>query len=315
MLFGFGILVLVMVLSGLLGGTVNHFMAGERAEKEAAGEGAKKPRISTSWQRSVLIGIAAAFVVPVFLQLAAVGSEGSLVKTFLKAFAGGGGDLDAEAYDSLTVIAGFCIVAAIASRSFLSSVSEKLLQRATDQAETAVDVARGASSRAGLVEEGLDETRQLQQGLTRMIEMQDALIERLSSGNAPEAQSIEEEATTEDDQPGDDDEDSGPATVPQSVTREGAERPAPAANAGTARPGISDVERRVLNALAAKPSVRRSIKGIRTDDPGLSRAQVSKALKDLHGRGYVRRLSPIDRNSQFPRWKLAPLGWSVIEDN
>lgn len=96
----------VMLLAGALGGLVNKFLLNPAEE-----------RVLSSAQH-VLVGIAAAFTVPVLLNMI----SSSLIKDVK------GGLDDAAGLNSLLILAGFCLLAAISSRAFIRSLSDRILK-------------------------------------------------------------------------------------------------------------------------------------------------------------------------------------------
>ena len=115
---------MVMVFAGVLGGAINVALGDvEKPSREA-------------WAKSVLVGIGAAFLVPLFLKTV----SSSLVADILKP-----GNADEASW---WVFGGFCLLAAISSRKFIQSLSDSILKEARDarrEAETATRSAEGAS--------------------------------------------------------------------------------------------------------------------------------------------------------------------------
>lgn len=95
---GITILICIIVVAGILGGTANFYM------EQAAG---------VSYRKSIFLGLTAAATVPLFLKTV----SSSLMDDSLK------GDVV-----SYFVFFGFCTVAAIFSSKFLQSLADKLLQ-------------------------------------------------------------------------------------------------------------------------------------------------------------------------------------------
>lgn len=126
----------VMLLSGTAGGLVNRFLT----------EGDIAPRLA--WWKHVIIGIAAAFMVPLFLAMISA----DLI-TKIRGTAGHPGDPAL-----LLNLAGFCLVAAVSSRGFIQSVSDQMLREVREarqqasaaliQAQQAGDTAEQARLRA-----------------------------------------------------------------------------------------------------------------------------------------------------------------------
>ena len=97
-------LIIIMTLSGLLGGGANYF-------SDVISEDEKYPLV-----KRLIYGLAAAFVVPLFLNMISSSlledSKGDPIKLF--------------------VFAGFCIIAALSSKSFLTSISKKIIDKIDD---------------------------------------------------------------------------------------------------------------------------------------------------------------------------------------
>ena len=125
---------LVMLASGILGGVVNSFLADPEEERPM------------EWWKHVAVGIAASFMVPLFLNMI----SGDLLDKIR------GVDGKAPDYSKLFVLAGFCLVAAVSSRAFIRSLSERVLQevktanKKADQAKE--DAADAKAAVAPLVE-------------------------------------------------------------------------------------------------------------------------------------------------------------------
>lgn len=146
------ILVFIMLAAGAFGGFVNYLLNGkdpdedetdtakvvepaQTAQAPQADPLAKKKKKWPEWLNFVLTGIAASFLVPFFLQT----SSSELMK---------------QAYSNyllLLVFAGFCLIASISARAFITTLSSKVLQAAQDAQSTAQkanEKAAEASSKA-----------------------------------------------------------------------------------------------------------------------------------------------------------------------
>lgn len=129
------LVIVVMVLAGALGGLVNYLL--QRKEE---------PESSNFW-RSLALGWAAAFLVPLFLNMIA----SSLMS-----------DIRTEPSKAL-VFLGFCLVAAISSTAFIKTLSERVLQEAREAKKVAgaadkkvVEVAKKVSEMEPEVERVVD---------------------------------------------------------------------------------------------------------------------------------------------------------------
>jgi hypothetical protein len=95
-----------MLAAGILGGIVNSFLADPLDEH------------LLPWWQHLAVGITASFMVPLFLNMI----SGDLIDKIR------GIDDKAPDYSKLFVLAGFCLVAAVSSRAFIRSLSERVLQ-------------------------------------------------------------------------------------------------------------------------------------------------------------------------------------------
>jgi hypothetical protein len=119
----------VMLLSGALGGLVNGFLS----------EAPETARLA--WWKHVVIGITAAFMVPLFLAMISA----DLIDK-IRGTAGQAGNPVL-----LLNLAGFCLVAAVSSRAFIGSLTERLMREVRDaraQADAATATAEQARQRA-----------------------------------------------------------------------------------------------------------------------------------------------------------------------
>jgi hypothetical protein len=125
----------VMLIAGALGGLIAFFLSDPQNEKKLA------------WWQQMIVGIGAAFIVPLFLNMI----SGDLID---KIRGTNGQNPD---FSKLFVLAGFCLVAAFSSRAFIQSISEKILQavrNADKKAEEAKEQAAEAKEVvAPLIEE------------------------------------------------------------------------------------------------------------------------------------------------------------------
>src|SRR5437867_2893388 len=110
------ILILIMVAAGLLGGAVNHFLSQETDPNQKY------------LGRSLWVGLAASFMVPLFLNMI----SSNLIDSIR-------GNATTPADKSkLFVFAGFCLVAAISSRAFIRTLSDRVLREAKEAKEQAI---------------------------------------------------------------------------------------------------------------------------------------------------------------------------------
>ena len=139
------LLVAIMIASGLAGGFANYALSLENeagAEKQAAKRAespwaALSPRDPRLLWRSVVTGIVAAFIVPLFLRLSAGGTDDLITNVLADCSAANQGANAApqrcgDRAADFFVVAAFCIVAAVSARAFIQSVSERILQQAKE---------------------------------------------------------------------------------------------------------------------------------------------------------------------------------------
>ncbi|TLD46313.1 MAG: hypothetical protein FAZ92_01424 [Accumulibacter sp.] len=130
---------LVMLVSGVLGGLVNYFISDPQDERRL------------TWWQHIFVGVTAAFMVPLLLNMISA----DLIDK-IRGVNGQPGD-----YSKLFVLAGFCLVAAVSSRAFIKTMSERVLQEvrsAKKNAEEAKeDAAEAKAAVAPFVEEEISE--------------------------------------------------------------------------------------------------------------------------------------------------------------
>ena len=122
-------LISVMVAAGALGGAVN-FLLTRKTDPEGS-----------SIAKSMVIGIAAAFLVPLFL---------NMISSDLTEAIHGTSTAPAD-LSKILVFAGFCLIAAISSKAFIRTLSERILkevEEAKKEVEEAKKVALSAQEKA-----------------------------------------------------------------------------------------------------------------------------------------------------------------------
>jgi len=127
------IIILIMLTAGIAGGIVNVALAHDTRTEKAS-----------SW-KSLMTGIGAAFLMPLFLNTM---SSNLLSEIFKKSS-------DAEV--ELLVFGAFCLLAAISSKVFIQTLSDKVL----NEARAARQQAEKASSIAQVVEATAEEAKEL----------------------------------------------------------------------------------------------------------------------------------------------------------
>jgi len=105
----------IMLLMGILGGTMNFFLATSDTARDWR-----------TWSKAVLLGIGAAILIPLFLNT--ISSD--LLNDVLGA---------TEAGASALVFAGFCLIAAITSRAFIQTLADRVLAEAREAKQTATE--------------------------------------------------------------------------------------------------------------------------------------------------------------------------------
>jgi hypothetical protein len=100
------IVIPTMLVSGVVGGLINSFLNDPEIEKPL------------KWWQHIVVGIGAAFMVPVFLNM--------ISSTLISDISGE--VTDSKMLSKLLVLAGFCLLAAISSRAFIRSLTDRLLQ-------------------------------------------------------------------------------------------------------------------------------------------------------------------------------------------
>lgn len=117
-----GLVISVIFAAGLLGGAVNYFMV-------------QKDDPDKSYRRSATLGVAAALLVPLFLNM--------ISSTLLDSIRNGStGVVDLS---KILVFTGFCLVAAISSTAFIRTLSDRVLQEAREAKKVAHQADKKAS--------------------------------------------------------------------------------------------------------------------------------------------------------------------------
>ena len=118
-------------IAGGIGGAL--LKDGADEDKQGTKQGISGPLKDPEFVRCIVLGILAAYVVPLFLVLAATGSPMGIMVELL----GKGPDAAGKWWSNLFVLMGFCIVAALAAQNFLTSVSQRVLTAARSEARAA----------------------------------------------------------------------------------------------------------------------------------------------------------------------------------
>jgi hypothetical protein len=124
-------LIMVMIATGIAGGLAGYFISLDRGTAKQEPSDDSRVKAVASWFKYVFLGVIAALIVPLFLSLA----KSDLVTNLLN---DGTTSADPKASPSdIFVFAGFCLVAAISSRGFIQSISDRILREAREARKTA----------------------------------------------------------------------------------------------------------------------------------------------------------------------------------
>jgi LytS/YehU family sensor histidine kinase len=122
-------LISVMIAAGALGGVVNYFL-NRKNDPEGSSIG-----------KSITLGIGAAFLVPLFLNMIS-----SNLTEMIRGSSTNPADLS-----KILVFAGFCLIAAISSTAFIKTLSDRVLK----EAQEAKKVARSAEQKASAAQSAI----------------------------------------------------------------------------------------------------------------------------------------------------------------
>lgn len=142
---------IVMAFAGILGASATEILTAK--SEPDSGSVANRPPTKAGFRtgRVVLLGLAAALAVPVFLAVASTGSESTLLA---KVFGAATGQETArrpppEFVEKLILLAGFCVIAGFAAQRLFESLAAQLLRRvesSEQNARTARETADQAKS-------------------------------------------------------------------------------------------------------------------------------------------------------------------------
>ena len=246
----------VMLLSGALGGLVNGFLS----------EAPETARLA--WWKHVVIGITAAFMVPLFLAMISA----DLIDK-IRGTAGQAGNPVL-----LLNLAGFCLVASVSSRAFIGSLTERLMREVRDareQAEAAAATAEQARQRAADATEA---------ALTAQSDAETA--------QALARAQVDEEAST----------DAAP-TTPAVASQRQRSGPPPGAGLAATSPVLAQ-EKLVLLALTEGEATLRTVAGL-AQDSRLDEAAVLTVLGHLQQKAWA---LPLAGSDGQPRWFATAAG-------
>ena len=123
-----------MLVSGIVGGLINYYLSDPATEKPLA------------WWQHIVVGVGAAFMVPVFLNTISSRLIAEITGT----------EITSEILSKLLVLSGFCLLAAVSSRAFIRSMTDRLLREvsaARREAKEAKEQANNAEAIADLTVE------------------------------------------------------------------------------------------------------------------------------------------------------------------
>lgn len=123
----------IMIFAGTLGGAINYFLLDESETSTS----------KFSLLRGMLIGFGAALMVPLFLNMISSNLLDEVV---------GGRDRPGN-FGKALVFLGFCLVAAVSSRAFIKTISDRILNEVKKTADEAKKEAEAAQSKAEAVEQ------------------------------------------------------------------------------------------------------------------------------------------------------------------
>lgn len=139
--------VFATLIAGIFGGLLNFLLYKQQlSDLESARPPAATSKTFVPLAGNIVLGIGAAFLVPLFLHV--IGSD------LLGKMSGTPGD--GPQYSQLLVFGGFCLVASMSAKSFIQSVSERVVRKAENAEKLAGEAKR--------------EVSQAQAVLTRLIE-------------------------------------------------------------------------------------------------------------------------------------------------
>ena len=153
------ILIGIMIVTGVIGGFVNYSLALADDKKEGQGIGLAPQDPRLLW-RSMITGVVAAFIVPLFLRLSAGGTDDLITSVLRTDCTGDSAQACANRAADFFVVAAFCLVAAVSARAFIQTISDRVLQQAreaTRRAEAAEEKVERAAEQVEEMTEGLSE--------------------------------------------------------------------------------------------------------------------------------------------------------------
>ena len=246
------LLIFIMLVCGIIGGIANYF---QLPKVEAPAE-------SMSWKRHAFGGVVAAFLVPLFLST----TKSPLVTDILAAKSAN------PDFSGLLLFVGYCLVAAVSARAFISTMSNRVLQAA----KQATEIATQAKSEA---EKASKESAKA---------VQDATSAKVDAARGKDDAAMAKAAVEIFVEP---DEVEVPAGTQKSVSMEMSESLAPD-------------ELSVMKAMVDSGFALRSMNGI-AKQTSIDSARIKAILSDLIDKAYV---AQGENSKGAPRWYLTTDG-------
>jgi DNA-binding MarR family transcriptional regulator len=151
------VVIAIILASGSLGGLVNYYLARLESPHQL------------NLKESLVIGIAASFLVPLFLQM--ISSD--LLRR------------GASDHLVLFVFAGFCLIAAISSKAFIRTLSEQVLKEARAAKAEAQEARQEASYARAAASEARQEVEVLEEDIEQVVVQPTPQISTSDLENAP----------------------------------------------------------------------------------------------------------------------------------
>ncbi|GAB4394427.1 MAG: hypothetical protein Tsb0032_19470 [Kiloniellaceae bacterium] len=133
----------VIVVGGIAGGVGSAFL--KDFLQQTASE-PNQPRSCADWAtlwKSVALGLVAALVIPIFLEIASVGGSESVISAILSS-----GDDSAKRWKGLILLLSFCTIAGVAAQRFLVKMEARILDELERKADAAIRRGNEASANA-----------------------------------------------------------------------------------------------------------------------------------------------------------------------
>jgi hypothetical protein len=156
-------LVAVMAVAGLIGGSLSHFLS--------LSDG--KSHNWTDLGISVLLGIVASVLIPLFLNTI----SSTLVTDLMSGKDGSPGDM--------LIFIGFCLLAAISSRKFISSLSEKVLREVSEANKAAREASEAVDNTIVEPESDTDQDRPSMDAISALSQDERSVLKAMQHSRYP----------------------------------------------------------------------------------------------------------------------------------